>query len=116
MADVARKVAAEIRKAEDNYYYRVGDYLTAIHQKLRVPGYWTAWLRLEVGISPQNAQNYTGYYRFSQIYGEDVAKLFLASVVYRLASAPASVTLLLMRRAVGRAHHCLGRPAGRVRR
>ena len=34
VADVARKVATEIRKAEDNYYYRVGEYLTPIHQKL----------------------------------------------------------------------------------
>jgi hypothetical protein len=54
VADEARKVAAEVRKAEGNYYYRVGDYLTAIHQKLEY-GCWTAWLRLEVGISPQNA-------------------------------------------------------------
>jgi hypothetical protein len=98
VADEARKVAAEIRKAEDNYYYRVGDYLTAIHQKLEY-GYWTAWLKLEAGISPQNAQNYMAYYRFSQIHGADVAKLFMQSVVYRLASAPESVTLLLMKRA-----------------
>ena len=52
-----------------------------------------------MGISPQNAQNYIAYYRFSQIYGADVAKLFLPSVVYRLASSPESVTLLLMKRA-----------------
>ena len=40
-----------------------------------------------------------GNYRFSQSYGEDVAKLFLPSVVYRLASVPESVTLLLIKRA-----------------
>jgi hypothetical protein len=39
------------------------------------------------------------YYRFSQIYGADVAKLFLPSVVYRLASGPESVILLLTKRA-----------------
>jgi hypothetical protein len=98
VANEAGKIAGEIRKAADNCYYHIGDYLTAAHQKLEY-GYWTAWLRLEVGISPQNAQNYMGYYRFSQNYCADVAKLFLPSVVYRLASAPESVTLLLIKRA-----------------
>ena len=98
LANEARKVASEIRKAEGNCYNRIGDYLTAIRQNLEY-GHWADWLRLEVGISPQNAQNYMGYYRFTQSYGADVAKLFLPSVVYRLASAPESVTLLLITRA-----------------
>ena len=59
VANAAHKIASDIRKAEDNCYNRIGDYLTAIRQKLEY-GHWTAWLRLEVGYLPQNAQNYMG--------------------------------------------------------
>ena len=53
------------------------------------------------------------HYCFSQIHGADVAKLFMQSVVYRLASAPESSHPVADETGEsGRAHHCLGRPAG----
>jgi hypothetical protein len=87
VANEAREAAAKIRKAGDNFQYYAGEFLTAIHSKLE-HGHWLAWLQLELGFSDQVARNYIAYYEFAQRHGLDVAGLFLAHVVYRLASAP----------------------------
>ncbi len=98
VANEAREAAAKIRKAGDNYQYCAGEYLAAIRSKLE-HGHWLAWLELELGFSDQVARNYMAYYEFAQRYSLDVAGLFLANVIYRLASAPQPVQKQLIARA-----------------
>jgi hypothetical protein len=98
VANEAREAAAKIRKAGDIFQYCAGEFLTAIHAKLE-HGHWLAWLQLELGFSDQVARNYMAYYEFAQRHGLDVAGLFLAHVVYRLASAPNPVQKQLIVRA-----------------
>ena len=52
VANEARIIASELRKAADNYHYRVGQQLTAIRPKFE-HGQWEVWVVLEVGFSPQ---------------------------------------------------------------
>ena len=98
VANEAREAAAKIRKAGGNFQYCAGKFLTAIHSQL-AHGHWLAWLQLELGFSDQVARNYMAYYEFAQRHGLDVARLFLAHVVYRLASAPQPVQKQLIVRA-----------------
>ena len=98
VANEARKIASELREAADKYHYRAGQQLTAIRPKFE-HGQWEVWVELEVGFSPQVSRNYMWYYGFAQEFGIDIARLFRPSVVYRLASAPDPIKLLLIQRA-----------------
>jgi hypothetical protein len=98
VANEAREAAAKIRQAGDNFQYCAGEFLTAIHSQL-AHGHWLAWLQLELGFSAQAARNYMAYYEFARRHGLGVARLFLAHVVYRLASAPQPIQKQLIVRA-----------------
>ena len=103
----------EIREAEDKYYYRVGQQLTAIHPKFE-HGQWKVWVGLEVGISPQNSRNYMVFFGFGQIYGVDVARLFRQALFTARQRARTSHAAADATGESWRAHHCLGRSAGRT--
>ena len=75
VANEARKIASELRKAADNYHYRAGQQLTAIRPKFE-HGQWEVWVGLEVGFSPQVSRNYMRYYGFAQEFDIDIARLF----------------------------------------